>query len=341
EKKAKEREKREIESNSRRHLANVRVVQKNLVYVIGLPSSLSSEDILRSHDYFGQFGRINKIVINRRQTGSSSQHPTVGVYVTYATKEESTRAINAVDGSILEGRVLRATFGTTKYCSYYLRNIPCQNPGCMYLHEPGEEADSFTKEDLAANRAGLREDHEDDDDDYHDDHHHHHAASHRQSGRIATHSPGGQPLSGRVQVVPASSFSGFQNGRSQTAVPVASSSSATQLHAAPSSVNRVRKSSEINGLRPRSVEPHGTDHDAQLNSGSALPATASWASRAMAKKPAGDSGDSRSRRSDSGGGTMTLRITPSSRGKPATVAPVARTMSATAASTGSSIGASG
>ncbi|KAJ1733043.1 transcriptional repressor general negative regulator of transcription subunit 4 [Coemansia biformis] len=138
EKKAKEREKREIESNSRRHLANVRVVQKNLVY------------ILRSHDYFGQFGRINKIVINRRQGGSNSQHPTVGVYVTYTVREDAARAINAVDGSMLEGRVLRATFGTTKYCSYYLRNIPCQNPGCMYLHEPGEEADSFTKEDLAA-----------------------------------------------------------------------------------------------------------------------------------------------------------------------------------------------
>ncbi|KAJ2779061.1 transcriptional repressor general negative regulator of transcription subunit 4 [Coemansia interrupta] len=343
EKKAKEREKREIESNSRRHLANVRVVQKNLVYVIGLPSNLSSEDILRSHDYFGQFGRISKIVINRRQTGSSSQHPTVGVYVTYTTKEESTRAINAVDGSILEGRVLRATFGTTKYCSYYLRNIPCQNPGCMYLHEPGEEADSFTKEDLAANRAGLREDHDDDDDldDIHHHHHHQHQAGHRQGGRIATHSPGGQPLSGRVQVVPASSFSGFQNSRPQSTAPVPSSSSATQLHAAPPSVSRVRKSSDINGARPRSVEPHGTDHDAQLNSGSALPATASWASRAMAKKPAGDSGDSRSRRSESGGGTMTLRITPSSRGKPATVAPVARTMSATAASAGSSIGASG
>ncbi|ORX73279.1 hypothetical protein DL89DRAFT_220810 [Linderina pennispora] len=150
EKKAKERERREIEGNNRRHLANVRVVQKNLVYVIGLPINLATEEILKGHDYFGQFGRINKIVINRRQAGSNAHHPTVGVYVTYATKDDAARAINAVDGSMLENRVLRATFGTTKYCSYYLRNIPCQNPGCMYLHEPGEEADSFTKEDLAA-----------------------------------------------------------------------------------------------------------------------------------------------------------------------------------------------
>lgn len=43
----------------------------------------------------------------------------------------------------------RASYGTTKYCSYYLRGMSCQNPGCMYLHEPGEDADSYSKEDLA------------------------------------------------------------------------------------------------------------------------------------------------------------------------------------------------
>ncbi|KAJ2705554.1 transcriptional repressor general negative regulator of transcription subunit 4 [Coemansia sp. IMI 203386] len=334
-KKAKEREKREIESNSRRHLANVRVVQKNLVYVIGLPSNLSTEETLRSHDYFGQFGRINKIVVNRRQAGGSSHHPTVGVYVTYATKEEATRAINAVDGSMLEGRVLRATFGTTKYCSYYLRNIPCQNPGCMYLHEPGEEADSFTKEDLAANRVGLRDGNEYDYDHEDDDHHHHSGHQHhRPNNRASNISPGANVASGRVQAAAASSISGFQNGRSHTTAPssAASSSAAShQHHPAPASVSRVRKSSEISSIRPRSVDPPGADHDSH-NTGSALPATASWASRAMAKKPAAEAADSRVRKSDSGSGTMTLRMIPSSRGKSATVVPVARASTSASAS---------
>ncbi|KAJ2769918.1 transcriptional repressor general negative regulator of transcription subunit 4, partial [Coemansia nantahalensis] len=244
EKRAKEREKREIESNSRRHLANVRVVQKNLVYVIGLPANLATEEILRSQDYFGQFGRINKIVINRRQGGSNSQHPTVGVYVTYAVRDDAARAINAVDGSMLEGRVLRATFGTTKYCSYYLRSIPCQNPGCMYLHEPGEEADSFTKEDLAANRAGFRE-----------------------------------SLQGA-----------FDHDDERSTAP----------QCAP---GRARKASDISAMRPHSVEPHN-------DGGSALPATASWASWATPKKPA-----ETARRGEGGNGTMTLRMLPASRGK--------------------------
>ncbi len=40
----------------------------------------------------------------------------------------------------------RASFGTTKYCTYYLRHMSCPNPNCMYLHEPGDDVDSFNKD---------------------------------------------------------------------------------------------------------------------------------------------------------------------------------------------------
>jgi CCR4-NOT transcription complex subunit 4 len=74
----------------------------------------------------------------------------IGVYVTYHRKEDAARAIVAIDGSKgTDGKILRASYGTTKYCTTYLRNLPCTNPACTYLHEPGEEADSFTKEDLS------------------------------------------------------------------------------------------------------------------------------------------------------------------------------------------------
>ncbi|RGB32742.1 RING/Ubox like zinc-binding domain-containing protein [Rhizophagus diaphanus] len=156
EKKQKEREKKELEAMNRKHLANMRVVQKNLVYVIGLSPKIANEEILRSHDYFGQYGKIAKIVVNRRNPpastvpGAPAPQPSVGVYITYVRKEDAARAIAAVDGSMSDGKVLRASYGTTKYCTYYLRSMVCQNPNCMYLHEPGEEADSYTKEDLAS-----------------------------------------------------------------------------------------------------------------------------------------------------------------------------------------------
>jgi hypothetical protein len=108
---------------------------------------------LRQSEYFGQYGKILKIVINRR-TPNHPGNPTGagasgGVYITYGKKEDAAKAIEAVDGSLCDGRAIRATFGTTKYCSYYLRNQPCQNTLCQYLHEPGEEADTFYKEELS------------------------------------------------------------------------------------------------------------------------------------------------------------------------------------------------
>lgn len=48
----------------------------------------------------------------------------------------------------MNGRQIRSNFGTTKYCATYLRNAPCSNPDCLYLHELGDEDDRFTKEEI-------------------------------------------------------------------------------------------------------------------------------------------------------------------------------------------------
>lgn len=42
----------------------------------------------------------------------------------------------------------QASLGTTKYCSYFLKSMQCPKPDCMYLHELGDEAASFTKEEM-------------------------------------------------------------------------------------------------------------------------------------------------------------------------------------------------
>ena len=109
---------------------------------------------LRSNDYFGQYGRISKVLISKRTTASKlvmgTSESALGVYVTYHRKEDAARAIVAIDGSKgPDGKTIRASYGTTKYCTTYLRNLPCTLPTCTYLHEPGEEGDSFTKEDLS------------------------------------------------------------------------------------------------------------------------------------------------------------------------------------------------
>lgn len=158
EKKQREKEKKELDMANKKHLAGLRVVQKNLVYVTGLNPPCSPDElhsVLRSDKYFGQYGKINKIVINKKNPNplnSGSHHhqnPGLVVYVTFAKKEDALNCITELDGSLCDGRVLRAAHGTTKYCSSYLRGHPCPNPNCMFLHEPGEEADSFTRKDLS------------------------------------------------------------------------------------------------------------------------------------------------------------------------------------------------
>jgi len=40
---------------------SVRVVQRNLVYVVGLAMDICYEDVLRGSEYFGQFGKPIKV----------------------------------------------------------------------------------------------------------------------------------------------------------------------------------------------------------------------------------------------------------------------------------------
>ena len=49
---------------------------------------------------------------------------------------------------ILDGRTLKASLGTTKYCSHFMKNQSCPKNDCMYLHELGDDLASFTKEQM-------------------------------------------------------------------------------------------------------------------------------------------------------------------------------------------------
>ena len=151
----KEKQKAEADNLSRKHLAGLRVVQKNLVYVTGLNPSSQEDQLLqtlRGDSYFGQYGKIIKIVVSKAK---DPLHPqSVGVYVTYERKEDAESCIAAVNGTNNGGHTLRAQCGTTKYCSAYLRGENCTNRNCMFLHEPGEANESYSRADLSALNAG-------------------------------------------------------------------------------------------------------------------------------------------------------------------------------------------
>ncbi|KAK6163254.1 hypothetical protein DH2020_000118 [Rehmannia glutinosa] len=182
----------------RKQLGSVRVIQRNLVYVVGLPLNLSDEDVITSpifcsylppsllvvlillisveqllqrKDHFGQYGKVLKII--SEVVSSEGFHAylhecscgwlrcLISVqtfhernqslrYITYSKEEEAVRCIQSVHGFVLDGKPLRACFGTTKYCHAWLRNVPCGNPDCLYLHEVGSQEDSYTKDEIVS-----------------------------------------------------------------------------------------------------------------------------------------------------------------------------------------------
>ena len=85
-------------------------------------------------------GRTVKISVNRSHQYASAlaKHgPTGSAYVTFRRPEDALRCIKSLDGACWAGKPVKACFGTTKYCSSFLKGLQCNNPDCLYLHELG------------------------------------------------------------------------------------------------------------------------------------------------------------------------------------------------------------
>ncbi|KAG6735697.1 hypothetical protein POTOM_061655 [Populus tomentosa] len=89
----------------------------------------------------------SKVSMSRTAAGVIQQFPN-NTYITYSKEEEAIRCIQSVHGFVLDGRSLKAWLGTTKYCHAWLRNVPCTNPDCLYLHEIGSQEDSLYKDEI-------------------------------------------------------------------------------------------------------------------------------------------------------------------------------------------------
>ena len=135
-------------------LSQSRIITKNLVYVIGLSQNIASKETLIKYEYFGQYGHIVKIVINKKKAYNQNNPygPSFSGYVTYSKPSEASIAILALDNTVVDNHLIRASFGTTKYCSFYLKNMECTNKDCLFLHKKASESDIIKREDLNVNK---------------------------------------------------------------------------------------------------------------------------------------------------------------------------------------------
>lgn len=125
-------------------LPELRIIQRDLLYISNLPLKfLNQNDLLKSNQFFGQFGPIKKIVTNIMKD-------TINAYITFESVLDCEKAIKETDETLVSFdsvvNKIRSTYGTTKYCTFYLKNLKCQNMDCMYLHKQGEFYDVLTRD---------------------------------------------------------------------------------------------------------------------------------------------------------------------------------------------------
>jgi len=133
-----------LKGKGRKDLAEVRVVQRNVVHVIGLTVNIAKADILRCPEFFGQYGKLLRVTVSKVPTqsklpGSNQSVPVYSAYLSFEKPEDAYVAIQAVDGFAVDGHTLRANFGTTKYCRKFLDGEKCDRKDCNFLHKYVDE----------------------------------------------------------------------------------------------------------------------------------------------------------------------------------------------------------
>lgn len=90
------------------------------------------------------------VTINKDKAYQSENQGTCySVYITYSTPQEASIAILAVDQHVFDGRLIRASFGRTKYCKFFLKDTNCLNKDCPYMHELCSGAEVLTRDDMS------------------------------------------------------------------------------------------------------------------------------------------------------------------------------------------------
>lgn len=128
---------------------NIRIIKRNLVYMIGIDPKIAHKDILIRREYLGQYGKITKILVNSGKVynpTNSTQGPSYSAYINYSLEQEAALAILSIDSSIYNGKQIKAAFGTTKYCAFYMKKIPCPNKECVYVHSIQDKSNIISKE---------------------------------------------------------------------------------------------------------------------------------------------------------------------------------------------------
>ncbi|MEN2495430.1 MAG: CCR4-NOT transcription complex subunit 4 [Marteilia pararefringens] len=114
---------------------DIRVVQKNLLYIFGIGPRWATENQLRT--LCSQFGRIEKVKISENREYKGVRKHCLSAHVLYASEEDAFLALKCLPQIHKE---LRVQYGTSKYCQHFLAGRICpKGKHCIFLHERKSE----------------------------------------------------------------------------------------------------------------------------------------------------------------------------------------------------------
>lgn len=132
---------------------NLRIIERNVIYLIGIKPEIAENDILTSNRFFGQYGRISKIHISKKPFYlKHTQDYCYSAYVTFQDRLSASLAVAGLDNFVFEGKKMEASYATNRYCQSFLYGQPCIKNNCNYIHHKVDDNDCFIKEDGLDNR---------------------------------------------------------------------------------------------------------------------------------------------------------------------------------------------
>ena len=118
---------------SKDDLLKIRMQQRDICYVAGLPKSICNRQILASKKWFGQFGKIRDITITDNQNCIRTNW--MCVHIKYFENIAAAKAVKIMNHKKLDdGRVLEANYGTQRYCEFFINNKKCHKNNCPFRH---------------------------------------------------------------------------------------------------------------------------------------------------------------------------------------------------------------
>ncbi|CAD8187969.1 unnamed protein product [Paramecium pentaurelia] len=133
---------KEISLQNKTLLAEIRIICKNLIYVIGLAPTIAKEEnildnMAKSKNQL-QFRAIHLIHLHMLpilHIEMNRKHQWQFQYTLYLK-------FMACERFPLYDRYVKASFGTTKYCTNFLKGQQCKIKDCVYLHQHPKDKES-------------------------------------------------------------------------------------------------------------------------------------------------------------------------------------------------------